>query len=474
MAETGTDYLVIGTGTAGLAFADTLIAEDPEAHVTFVDRHGKPGGHWNDAYSFVTLHQPSAFYGVNSLELGSGRKDTIGLNQGLYELASGPEISGYFERVMHRLLGSGRVRYHPLSNWLGDGEFESLLSGVRTRVEVRRKVVDGAYYSPNVPATHTRRFAVGEGARVVPPGALPGLWQALQAGEPAPRRFVVLGAGKTAMDACVWLMQCGCPVEAIRWVVPRDPWVTNRVTTQNAPEFFEQAIGSQADQMAAFAQATSAEDLFLRLEACGVLLRIWADRMPSMYHLATVAPGEVEVLRRIEDVVRLGRVVALEADRMVLERGSVAVEAGTLFVDCTASAIDFRPPQKIFQGDRIVLQMVRLPQPAFSAAVTAYVEAHYDDDRQKNRLCGSVPFPRRPADYPRSMLVTMANQVQWSQDEGLRRWIRASRLDGFGKLVAGADRNDASQQAIIARFREQAAAAMANLPRLVEICERAG
>ena len=85
-----------------------------------------------------------------------------------------------------------------------------------------------------------------------------------------------------------------------------------------------------------------------------------------------------------------------------------------------------------------------------------------------------MPFPRRPADYPRSMLVTMANQVRWSQDEGLRRWIRASRLDGFGRLVAGADRNDARQQAIIARFREQAQAAMANLPRLVEACERAG
>jgi len=201
MAEAGTDYLVIGTGTAGLAFADTLIAEDPGARIAFVDRHGKPGGHWNDAYSFVTLHQPSAFYGANSLELGSGRKDTIGLNKGLYELASGPEISGYFERVMHGLLASGRVSYHPLCNWLGEGEFESLLSGARTGIEVRRKVVDARYYSPAVPATHKPRFAVSEGVRVVPPGALPGLWQALQAGAPAPRRFVVLGAGKTAMDA---------------------------------------------------------------------------------------------------------------------------------------------------------------------------------------------------------------------------------------------------------------------------------
>jgi hypothetical protein len=57
--------------------------------ITIVDRHGKPGGYWNDAYSFVALHQPSAFYGVNSLQLGSGLKDDHGLNAGVYELPLG-------------------------------------------------------------------------------------------------------------------------------------------------------------------------------------------------------------------------------------------------------------------------------------------------------------------------------------------------------------------------------------------------
>ena len=101
MSTLETDYLVIGSGAAGLAFADTLIAES-DAHVTIVDRHGQPGGHWNDAYPFVTLHQPSAFYGVNSMALGSGSKDPQGLNAGLYELASGAEVLAYFDRVMNR------------------------------------------------------------------------------------------------------------------------------------------------------------------------------------------------------------------------------------------------------------------------------------------------------------------------------------------------------------------------------------
>ena len=477
MKHIATDYLVIGSGTAGLAFADTLIQET-NAHVTVVDRHGKPGGHWNDAYSFVTLHQPSAFYGVNSTALGSGRKDTGGLNKGLYELASGPEVSGYFDRVMNQtLLPSGRVSYHPMCNYLGDGQFESLLSGARTQVTVRRKVVDANFYSPSVPSTHSRRFRVAPGVRVVPPNALPQLWHSHGAGDAAtdaasggarglPRRFVVLGAGKTAMDAAIWLIGAGAPPDALQWVVPRDSWLVNRVTTQPAPEFFKEAIGGQADQMAALAQATSTEDLFLRLEACGAVLRIHPEHTPSMFHLATVTPGEVEVLRGIRNVVRMGRVQALEADHMLLDHGRVPVAPDTLFIDCTASAVEPRAPQPVFQGDRIVLQIVRLPQPAFSAALTAYVEAHYEGDDLKNRLCGAVPFPHTLDDYPRAMWASMTNQFHWGQDKVLRQWIRESRLDGFGKLMTGIAPEDTEKQAILARLKEQAMAAMANLPRL--------
>ena len=470
-----TDYLVIGAGAAGMAFADTLISEC-DAHVTIIDRHGKPGGHWNDAYPFVTLHQPSAFYGVNSMELGSGRIDARGLNQGLLELASGPEICSYYDRVMnHRLLPSGRVDYRPMSDWLGgdagSGSFESLLSGQRTQVTVRRKVVDATYYSPPVPATHTPKFSVADGVHMVPPNALPQLWHRHPPGG-LPRHFVILGAGKTAMDAAIWLIQSGADPDTIHWVMPRDSWLINRLTTQPGPAFFKHSIGSQADQMEAFALATSTQDLFARLEACGALLRIHRDREPTMFHLATVSQGEVEVLRRIRHTIRLGRVQAIEADRLVLEQGTVPLAADTLCIDCTASAVDAllanaAPPQPIFQADRIVLQLVRLPQPAFSAALLAYVEAHVDSDAEKNRLCSVVPFPHTMDGYVRAMAVNMWNQSQWGQDKLLRQWVRGSRLDGFGKLMVGVDPQDTEKQAILARLKEQARAATANLQKLL-------
>lgn len=459
-----TDYLIIGAGAVGLAFADTLL-DETDAHITIVDRHGKPGGHWNDAYSFVALHQPSAFYGVNSLELGTNRKDTIGINKGLYELASGPEVSGYFSRVMHqKLLPSGRVSYHPMSDYQGDGRFVSLLSGAQSEVKARKRVVDATYYGTSVPSTHKPKYRVAEGVRLVPPNALPGLWQ--QAGERA-THYTVIGAGKTAMDVVVWLLQSGALPDSISWVMPRDSWLVNRLHTQPGMEFFKESMGGQADQMEAIASASSVDDLFERLEASGQMLRIYPDHKPEMFHYATMSTGEVELLRQVRNVIRMGHVQAVESDGLVLDKGRVPTCPGTLYIDCTASAVQQRPAQPIFQPGKLVLQIVRAPFPTFSAALVAWVEAHLDDDQQKNRMCSVVPFPQNPAGYLAATLVSMMNQFQWSQDKALRAWMRNSRLDGFAGMVASVDPADAEKVAILTRLRTQAMAAMANAPQLM-------
>jgi hypothetical protein len=63
--------------------------------------------------------------------------------------------------------------------------------------------------------------------------------------------------------------------------------------------------------------------------------------------------------------------------------------------------------------------------------------------------------------------VNLWNQFQWSQHKALRQWVRDSRLDGFGKLMTGIDPQDHAKLAILARLKEQAAAAMANIQTLV-------
>lgn len=464
MERIETDYLIIGAGAAGMAFAD-MIVDETDAHITIVDRQGRPGGHWNDAYPFVTLHQPSAFYGVNSTPLGGGRKDTHGANAGLYELASGAEVSGYYDAVMRRrLLPTGRVTYLPMSDYLGGGRVVSLLSGRETAVTIRRKTVDATYTSPTIPAHHTRAFQVEDGVRVVPPGELARLWREAS----RPDRFVVLGAGKTAMDTIVWLIESGAGPDTIQWIKPRESWLLNRTRTQPGLEFFDEVFGGQAAQMEAFAAGTSVADIFARLEAAGVVLRIDQGVQPEMFHYATISAGEVATLRRVADVVRLGRVQSIGRDAIVLEGGEVPASASSLYVDCTASAVTPREAKPIFQGDLIVPQLVRAPQPSFSAALVAYVEAHYPDDATKNALCRPVPFPNNLSDYPMTNVVNLMNQGGWMQDEALSAWIRASRLDGFGKIAAAVGPEDAAKRDVLRRLRATGPAAVQNLMTLTE------
>ena len=67
-----------------------------------------------------------------------------------------------------------------------------------------------------------------------------------------------------------------------------------------------------------------------------------------------------------------------------------------------------------------------------------------------------VPLPDSVRDVPRATLVNLMNQGRWNQDARLRAWIRACRLDGFGKLIASVDPADAAKMAVLARLRRAA------------------
>ena len=136
-----TDYLLIGAGGMGMAFADEILTHT-DATIAIVDRNHRPGGHWNYAYPFVRLHQTSSCYGVNSTELGGYRVDEVGLNKGCYELASGSEVVAYFDNVMRRrFLPSGRVSYFPMCEYREDGSVVNTVSGAAYKFRAR-KIVD--------------------------------------------------------------------------------------------------------------------------------------------------------------------------------------------------------------------------------------------------------------------------------------------------------------------------------------------
>ena len=460
-----TDYLVIGAGATAMAFVDTLLKET-NARIVMVDRHGRPGGHWNDAYPFVRLHQPSAFYGVNSRELGSGTKDTTALNEGLYELASGAEVVSYFDQVMNQqFLPSGRVRYVPMCDYTGDRiddhRFTSLVSGVSHQVRVYKKVVDATHAQTAVPSTHPPRYTVEPGVQCVPLNDLPKIRHPHTG-------YVVVGSGKTGIDACLWCLQNGVAPEKICWIMPNDPWLIDRANLQPGLDGFERTIGGLTAQFEAIAAADSIPDLFSRLEAAGQLLRLDKSVEPTAYRCATVTQAELRELRRIDNIVRLGRVRVIEPTRIVLEQGSIATSPGVLHIDCSASAIPSLPEMQVFDGGKINLLMVSTCQPLFSAALIAYVESHLEDQTQMNAFCTMVPPPHLPTDWIRMWAVNLGNQLRWGEHEGLARWVRQSRLYFMTAVVRGMQEADTEKLAQLHRLSVSKQQALANLPRLLE------
>lgn len=455
-----TDYLIIGSGAIGMAFADVLLAET-DANIVIVDKHHKPGGHWNDAYSFVTLHQPSSFYGVSSRELSNGTVDEVGLNKGLAELASGAEVMAYFDQVMkHTFLPSGRVQYFPMCEYQGGGKFTSMLSDNTFEVTVNKKIIDATYFKTSVPSTHTPSFEIADGVEFGPLNNLPSLIK--------PRDgYVIVGGGKTAIDAVLWLLDNQIDPDTISWIMPRDGWWIDRKNTQSSRDFFMNSVGAQATQAEAVAAAENVDDLFDRLESGGVLMRLDPTVKPQMFHGATVSRDELVQLRRIKNVIRKGRVTRLGTNKIHFADDSIATTPNTMHVDCSARAVPVTETFDVFQGNTVVVQTVRSYQPVFSAAFIAHIEATYEDQDHKNELCQVVPLPNHDTDWLLGTAAQMRNQMRWSKEPGLKDWLLSNRLDGFTNLVQPHEDNTDEHIQVLMRLKEAAPKAGANMPKLI-------
>jgi hypothetical protein len=419
-----TDYLIVGAGASGIAFADSLIAES-DAEMVIVDRRHRPGGHWLDAYPFVRLHQPSAVYGVNSRPLGHDRIDESGINAGFYERATAPEICDHFNRALEDHVASGRIRFLAMSDYRGaegdDHHVVSLLTGRETTVRVRRRFVDATYTESSIPSRHTPSFVVAEGVRLVPPNDLVDL-------QDAPSGFTVIGAGKTAMDTCNWLLDEGVDAGLIRWIRPRDGWMFNRAFFQPLAQ-----VGSymqlQARFVEAAAKAVTGSEFAHHMEAGDVLVRIDRDREPEVFRGPTISIAELEALREIGDVVRLGRVLRIDRDEITLAEGTIATDPGRVYVDCTAAGVPPTQPRPIFEPGRITLQYVTIGIVPYGAATVAAVEAMRDDDDDKNRLCPVVVFTGLASDLLRIAYQGMTGLAARGAESDIAEWDGRCRLN---------------------------------------------
>jgi hypothetical protein len=450
-----TDYLVVGAGAAGMAFTDAVL-DHGDAHVTLVDRRDAVGGHWRDAYPFVRLHQASPFYGMASTPLG-GERQSSGPEAGLLARASGAEVSAYYEDVLAtRFAPSGRVRFlggHEMSD---DGRVVAL-DGAATPVEVRvrRRVVDARYLSPVIPALTPPPFEVDARVACVPVGDLPRVADAAA--------FVVVGAGKTATDAIVWLLGRGVDPEAICWVRPRDPWMLDRAVVQPDPA----AFGSMsAALLEAGAASSSVDEVFRRLEDDGVMLRIDPAVTPTMARVPTLGRWELDLLRSVRDVVRRGHLRRVSPGLLTLTDGDVRVRPDAVVVHCAAEGLRRRAATPIWTPGRITLQPVRAGFPCFGAALTGYVEATRPgaDDAALNALCPATPYSSRPVEWLAMQAAGARATAAFMAEPDVAAWAGSTLLNPARVAPADADRPEVRR--VLARGAAARSAGVAGLERL--------
>jgi hypothetical protein len=458
------DYLICGAGATGMSFLDVILAET-DATVAIVDRRDAPGGHWNDAYSFVRLHQSSSFYGVCSKPMNKPRKPDDTVDAATFELASKSEVLHYFHDLMENTyLPSGRVTYLPMSEYLGEGRVRSLVSGDVTEIEIAKKFVNTGTLSDlaSIPALHKRSCDVAGDVACVTPNDL----SRHVAGHD---RFTVIGAGKTAMDAVVWLLRQGADADQITWVKPSDYWLFNRDQILNHPSQFMTTMSAFQGEIEALATSATVAEFCDKMEHMGVWHRTDADVTPTKFHAATCSLEEMALLRSVKNVVRKGRVTAIEPERLILAQGEVPVQAGMLYVDCSASggAVLGKGAPPIFDGDTINLFMIRCFQPLFSAAVIAFLEAHMPDEKVRRACTRTVDFHHTPAEYIQQMMIAIINQGTWSKVPPLKAWLETCRLNAVNHLMVGFSPEDTEKLALLSRFGPLSQAAVENIPKML-------
>ena len=268
---------------------------------------------------------------------------------------------------------------------------------------------------------------------------------------------------RTATDGIIWLLANRVPPSRITWVRPRDPWMLDRAVVQPDPAV---AVGLAADTMAAAGAAESLDDMFLRLEAAGVMLRVDRDVTPTMTKTPTLARWELDQLRSIEDVVRLGHVQHVTRREIVLEQGSVPRPPGSVVVHCAASGLRYPPLVPIWSPDKIRLFTIRAGFPCFNAALAGYVEATRDDDRDRNRVCPPNTLPDTPQSWAAMQLRGALATRAYGAEPDIAAWANGCALNPA--RIEPAQREDPAVQAASARLADHVEAGLSGLAELAQ------
>lgn len=188
------DYLVAGAGFAGLNAVSGLKRFKPDASVLLVDSRAEVGGSWNDYYDFCNLHAPHPTFGVAGHKWpfadpsALATRDQVLDHFSTFRRDSGVDFRGSAAATAYERTGDGGV-----AATLSDGS--TVVAGQCVRAGGYNFAGhDGPGRDVNLPS----------GAAAYPEVEVRDLSAAVASAE-RDRTYVVVGGGKTGLDACLFL-----------------------------------------------------------------------------------------------------------------------------------------------------------------------------------------------------------------------------------------------------------------------------
>ena len=126
------------------------------------------------------------------------------------------------------------------------------------------------------------------------------------------------------------------------------------------PDFVKlaEAMTELVGMLQVAADLDSPDEMFAALDEREIVFRLDPSVRPTKWKCATVSREELPQLRRIADVVRLGRVQRVSRGSITLVDGQREVPENSLFIDCTADGLATKEPKPIFTAGSITLQSV--------------------------------------------------------------------------------------------------------------------
>ena len=283
------DFVILGAGQTGLQFLHAGW-QHKAGSIAMVDERDGIGGHWRTQYDFVQTEQEKFTYGIES-SAWSGSPD--------WELASRADILSHYDSVLAPAIADPAVTLllkHTAHRVCTATHGPAVLCVPTARgspsqlLVVRAIIIDASINS--LPFHQIPQLTSDSSVPVFTPAMLPRL---AAAATPSAARFVVVGGGKAACDAVLYLRRVVLGLELFD-TTDRLTWVLSTPLAFLKRERQEELVPSYSRLLL---EHTREPDAALSaLPSYSNLFHHFTDMPPRSTHGATLGAEEMQELRQ--------------------------------------------------------------------------------------------------------------------------------------------------------------------------------